>query len=493
MTTLAIFSSTALTSTGVVANGADVEVRLESSGALAAIWSNEAGTVPIANPAVAFTDSNGRFSFYAAGADRGYSVKVTKGADTFTLHNVAIGTAGQLDQSAIILQSSFTTKGDQMVATGAGVAVRKAAPANGYTRVANSAASDGWTDVPFQSKNLLINPNWQIDQINEGALYTISAAGPTVGPDGWSGSATGGGVFKLRTLADPDNAALKCLEITCTTADAAMAATDNYYIHTAVEGYDAAALKSGTAAPETITIQFKFKSNAVTGVFGVSVANSALNRSYVGTFTVAGTTEVEYTVTLTLDTTGTWLYTNGVGLYARICLACGSNFQTTTGTWAANNMFSTSSQANFMSVNTNVAYLKRIQLVSGSSPQAYTPADLQKELAKAQRYYEKTFSQGVVPAQAAGILTLGAITCYVPVGDTLARTNWTFATVKRAAPTIVTYNPTQANANWRNAGDTNDATFSATRIGDSRVVFAASAGTAGNDYYIGATANARLS
>jgi hypothetical protein len=52
----------------------------------------------------------------------------------------------------------------------------------------------------------------------------------------------------LRTLADPENAALKCLEITCTTADAAIAATDDYFIYSAVEGYDAAALMAGTSA-----------------------------------------------------------------------------------------------------------------------------------------------------------------------------------------------------------------------------------------------------
>lgn len=439
--TLAIYNSAAFTNaSGVaVAPNADVEVRRMDTGALATLWSDEAGTVPLANPATALADANGRFQFYAAGIDRGYSVKVTKGADTYTLPNQAIGTAAQLDQSAILLQATMTTKGDVIVATGAAASARKGAPANGYARVANSAASDGWTDAPFQSKNLLINPNWQIDQINEGALYTINAAGPIQGPDGWSGSATGGGVFKLRTLADPDNAALKCLEITCTTADAAIAATDNYYIFTAVEGYDAAALKAGTAAPETITIQFKFKTN-ITGVYGVSVANSATNRSYVGTITVAGTTEAEYTVTLTMDTTGTWLYTNGVGLYARIALAAGSNFQAAAGSWGATNMFSTSSQCNFMSANTNVAYLKRIQLVAGSSPQAYTPADLQKELAKAQRYYQKSWQQGTAVLTATSI---GYQLAQYPAGSTIANNEVVgcvrYPVVLRAAPTLTIY------------------------------------------------------
>lgn len=164
MANLAIFESAAYLTPGVAATAADVEVRLVSSGAIAAIWSNEAGTTPITNPAIAFTDAvDGSFKFYAAGADRGYTVKVTKGAATKTI-TAAIGTAAQLDQSQILLQSTFTAKGGRIIATGAGASAQKAAPANGYVSVANSAASDGWTDVPFMPKNPLINGCFRINQ-----------------------------------------------------------------------------------------------------------------------------------------------------------------------------------------------------------------------------------------------------------------------------------------------------------------------------------------
>jgi hypothetical protein len=84
-----------------------------------------------------------------------------------------------------------------------------------------------------------------------------------------------------------------------------------------------------------------------------------------------------------MDTTGTWLYTNGVGLYLAICLSAGSNFQGTAGAWAADAKQTTSAQCNFMSSTSNIAYLKRIQLIPGALVQAYKPADIQKELAKA--------------------------------------------------------------------------------------------------------------
>jgi len=95
---LARFNSAAFLTAGqlAVAANAVIEVRREDTSALAAIFSDEAGTVPITNPS-AFADSSGRFSFTAAGIARGYSIEVTSGAENFTLHNVAIGTMAQRD------------------------------------------------------------------------------------------------------------------------------------------------------------------------------------------------------------------------------------------------------------------------------------------------------------------------------------------------------------------------------------------------------------
>lgn len=97
----AAFIGVALLSTGVPAANATVEVRKEFDGNLASIYSDEAGSVPIANPS-AFADANGRFAFYADGIDRGYSVKVTKDAFTYTVHNVAVGNAAQRDVTAFM-------------------------------------------------------------------------------------------------------------------------------------------------------------------------------------------------------------------------------------------------------------------------------------------------------------------------------------------------------------------------------------------------------
>lgn len=98
---LATYSSATFITSGGLAVGANasIEVRAEDSGSLAALFSDEAGTVPLANPFNA--DSQGFFVFYVAGRDRGYQVKSTKDAEVRTLRNQAIGTAAQLDASTV--------------------------------------------------------------------------------------------------------------------------------------------------------------------------------------------------------------------------------------------------------------------------------------------------------------------------------------------------------------------------------------------------------
>jgi hypothetical protein len=417
-----------------------------------------------------------------------------------TLGSTAVGDAVFITASAVAARATLglhegvstgtivDAKGDLIAATADNVPARKAVGTDGQVLAADSAQTTGLVYVDNPSRpNLLVNPNWQIDQINEGTLYTVSAA-TIQGPDGWSGLAAGSGTFKLRTLADPDNAALKCLEITCTTASAAIAAADDYYLFTNVEGYDAAALMAGTASALAVTVQFKFKTN-VNGVYGISLINGASNRRYVGIITVANANENEYVVTLTMDTAGTWLYTNGTGLALRLCLAAGTNFQAAAGAWAAGAEQTTSAQCNFMSAITNVAYLKRVQLIPGALVQAYRPADIPKELAKTQRYYWKTFPQGTAPVQNVGN-SIGAIKsdfAYANAAGCVGIAD--FPTVMRTAPTVVTLAPDAATVNWSGAVNRTMGIVS-----DRGFHLQADTNTgAGNAYTIHATANSRLS
>lgn len=286
--------------------------------------------------------------------------------------------------------------------------------------------------------NRLINGSWRFDQNREGASVYTASGGTVVAMDAWSGSATGAGTFTMQRVADPDNASLFALKIACTVADAAIAAGDVYSILTAIEGYDVADLKAGTASASQITISFDMKFD-VAGVYPIAIRNSAANRSYVGSVTqlVAGVNESK-TLTLTLDTGGTWLYTNGVGLYMNIGLAVGSTFQTPTGVWTAGNFLGVNTaMANFMSLNTNVGYIKRIQLEKGPNATSFQEISEQQDLARVQRYACKSYSQGV---QLATVTSAGRqVSGQFGAGTGPVITQIRYPVEMRATPTVTGY------------------------------------------------------
>jgi hypothetical protein len=141
---LAVFNSAAFLTAGqlAVAANAVIEIRREDTSALASIFSNEAGTAAITNPS-AFADSSGRFTFYAAGIQRGYSVLVTSGAESFTLHNVAIGTTGQIDCNGLTNLPAIAAKGDAWRGTGASTVATESVGAAGTIPQSRTAATTG--------------------------------------------------------------------------------------------------------------------------------------------------------------------------------------------------------------------------------------------------------------------------------------------------------------------------------------------------------------
>jgi len=93
MATLARFQATATDDAGNILTLPDVEVRLESTGLPANIFSDRAGTVALGN---SFTgEADGSFAFHVAGG--AYKITVTKGAVQRIWRYVAIGTMGELD------------------------------------------------------------------------------------------------------------------------------------------------------------------------------------------------------------------------------------------------------------------------------------------------------------------------------------------------------------------------------------------------------------
>ena len=129
--------------------------------------------------------------------------------------------------------------------------------------------------------------------------------------------------------------------------------------------------------------------SSLTGTFGGSITNSAQNRSYPFTYTINSANTWEYeTITIAGDTTGTWLTTNGVGMYVRLSLGSGTTFSGTAGAWSASALFSATGATSVVGTSGATFYITGVQLEVGSSATGFEYRDYGNQLIQCQRYYE---------------------------------------------------------------------------------------------------------
>lgn len=103
----------------------------------------------------------------------------------------------------------------------------------------------------------------------------------------------------------------------------------------------------------------------------------------------------------------------------------------------------------------------------------YTPTQIQLE--RCMRFYQKSFATTTAPAQSAGVSNAITVKNPIALGDPSEYIQ--FCPPMRTTPTITTFNPSAANANWRDITASADATVSvdpATTIGSKGVIIATS-------------------
>ena len=280
-------------------------------------------------------------------------------------------------------------------------------------------------------RNRIINGDMRIDQRNNGAAVTINnAGGLQYSVDrfaGYNSTSATEGIFTLQQDSDvPAGAGFSnSLKATVTTADASLGATQEYLITHRIEGFNTADLGLGTAVASQITLSFWARSS-VTGTFGGSLLNSALNRSYPFSYSIsAANTWEKKTITLTGDTSGTWLTTNGTGLQVGWGLGVGSTRSGTPGAWAGSFLLSATGATNLMATSGATFYITGVQLEAGSVATPFERRDYGRELIMCQRYYT----------------TIAAATQY-PAGYTFSTNrvlcSYFFPATMRAAPTAAT-------------------------------------------------------
>jgi hypothetical protein len=238
--------------------------------------------------------------------------------------------------------------------------------------------------TPFAMRNKIINGAMEIDQRNAGASVTPTDGSYTLDRYLFRVSQASKLTAQQSSVAP---AGFKNSMLVTSSAATSVGASDFFAIEQRIEGNNVVDLSLGSASAKIFTLSFWVRSS-LTGTFGGSFANGAFDRTYPFTYSISAANTWEYkTVTITGDTSGTWLTSNGVGLRVQFGLGVGSNFSGSAGSWQGITAWSATGATSVVGTNGATFYLTGVQLEVGS---VATPFERRmNELQLCQRYYEK--------------------------------------------------------------------------------------------------------
>ena len=240
-------------------------------------------------------------------------------------------------------------------------------------------------------RNRILNGGMVIDQRNAGASVTPTADG-TYTLDRWQCYLSQASKYSVQQNAGsvtPPAGFTNYLGITSTSAYSVLS-SDYFAINQRIEGFNFADLGWGAAGAQPVTISFWVRSS-LTGTFGGSIVNSAENRSYPFSYTVsAANTWEQKTVTVTGDTSGTWVTNNGIGARVYWAFGVGSTGSGTAGAWTSSNLRSATGAVSVVGTNGATFYITGVQLEAGTNASAFERRDYGRELMMCQRYCEKS-------------------------------------------------------------------------------------------------------
>jgi len=270
----------------------------------------------------------------------------------------------------------------------------KATTAGTYSSITTSNLTIGTTQLGAGNastmKNRIINGAMVIDQRNAGASVTPVSGAFTYTVDRWAAyNSTAGIKFTVQQNAGSVTAPVGFNNYLGATSSSAysVASGDIFVIEQPIEGYNVADLNWGSANAKTVTLSFWVRSS-LTGTFGGSLLNGGGNRSYPFSYTISSANTWEQkSVTIAGDTSGTWLTTNGIGMYVSLGLGVGTTYSGTAGAWSGSQLWSATGATSVVGTNGATFYITGVQLEVGSSATGFEYENYTSLLSKCQRYY----------------------------------------------------------------------------------------------------------
>ena len=183
------------------------------------------------------------------------------------------------------------------------------------------------------------------------------------------------------------------LKMDCTTADTSLAANEQVYIVTKLEGQECQRFAKGHGSDALpMTLSFYVKTNK-TGVYTVSIFDRDNTRKVNGSYTVANANWARYSITFPADASGKLNNDNASSLEIFFNLVAGAD--TNTGSlytsWQGSvDAGSATGQVNFADSTSNDWEITGIQLETGSAATPYEHKLLNEDLTRCRRYYQKS-------------------------------------------------------------------------------------------------------
>ena len=288
---------------------------------------------------------------------------------------------------------SFTFDGSGVVTSASNVAISGA----GITAntVANSAFQTGSVEsymransLDFGMRNRIINGAMRIDQRFNGSANTPNDQNYIL--DRWQARVGQASKFTVQQDSSANTVAgfTSSLKVVSSSAYSVIS-SDIFTVGQRIEGNNLADLAWGTASAKPVTLSFWVRSS-LTGAFGGALNNSAFDRSYPFSYTiVAANTWEQKFITISGDTSGTWLTTNGNGIDLRFSLGVGSQYTTTGGAWTAGNYWQPTGSTSVVGTSGATWYVTGVQLEEGSTPTPFEYRQYGTELNLCYRYFQK--------------------------------------------------------------------------------------------------------
>jgi hypothetical protein len=251
-----------------------------------------------------------------------------------------------------------------------------------------SDGTDWVSGTIYPVRNRIINGAMVIDQRNSSA--SITPTNSSYGLDRWGFGITQASKFTAQQNAGSVTTPAGFTNYLGITSSSAYSITsgDIFYVRQPIEGYNVADLDFGTANAQTVTLSFWVRSS-LTGTFGGALQNAAENRSYPFSYTIsAANTWEKETITITGDTSGTWLTSTGIGLNVVFGLGVGSTYSGTANSWQASQKFAPTGATSVVGTNGATWYVTGVQLEQGSTATPFERRLYSQELLNCQRYYQ---------------------------------------------------------------------------------------------------------